>query len=1270
VTHPSTTRWFPRLMAWLLSMTLLLLAAPVSAAAPREQPTPTAPTPASLQTSIVDEIDPGPCDGAPEAAYTDRDQARPEHLAGIDCATWRRIVEGSTVNGRLVYRPRVSVSRGELATFIAQTLIAAGYEHRLDDGAGTPEFPDIAGHPDERRINQLARAGIVTADPKGRYRPNAAVHREEVAATLVRAYEWALEIELTASASHFADVPASSVYADDVNAGYEQDLFTGTAPQRFSPRRSVAREEMATLSVSLLRAVWTDDDGLNVLAARARALITYIETSELPCETRTQIVRRLRLLHDAIESGQRTSAQGLLIAWMRDARTSISSGLLTAEQGATLHARMDEVLTQIGDGSPEHPRPTPRWQPLPSCDAGAVMATSYNPEVADFGANDALLIMQGIVGMVPFVGPMLASFTALLWPAGPDQASALESLIDKKLDDLVEQELKDDLKGLGSLLFAFKKTVSDWQTDCGEYGTKWVPPKTPPSQWDLPSTWGDYAHDNWCYVNAWNTWNDWKTTNKFFLDKRAKFQGNGADRAKLLPLFTQYENLYLVFIREGILLERFWEVAVPGVSPSERAVPRQLMTIELDPEPTREEYGAWDLPYVDVGISYVDATYAAGLDVQPEATSATNWTTRNTYQRTMTLNVLDFRDMWQYMDPIVYARGAPDIKLTRMVYSDIPSEVNDWSKFHEPANVPGPLTRLSIWAEDVAPLSHGSRRVIEAMQSTSPPTAGPVKVGPVTGDTNLDEDYAGYSNAHFLDLTASGPIVTVETRADALPLYKLQIPSGVKLTYARGGSSSLGDMTNGASAHTFHYPGYVLATATAVGTYDLRGAGAHSADTLVFGFRRADSFAPSASLVGVGSGKCINMPSWTDGTQATIYACHGGANQIWSYNPDTKQLLATGTKDLPGLLVTGDRNLQATGKCLTAGGTDLRSPVVIRDCTGKADQEWELVPKGDGQGQIRAAQSGLVLDVYNRLTANGTTIQLYTASTGATNQLWRLPDSLEGQVHSIRTGRCFGVKDKSTANGATVHMWTCQQPGDTSVNERWTYDAATKAFTVYGGTKCLEAAGSTRGSGLMIWDCTGAPTQQWTINADRTITGVQSGLVLDVDSGGTANGTRLQLWTKTSDLRNQMWSRPNEQGGALHALAAGKCLMLPSWFSGIQAVIATCAARDASQTWTYHPVTQQFTAYSGATTFCLGADPTGTVTIGSPCSGDPSQQWRLVHRADGVSGTIQNAASGRCMTLNDTTGGSTVGLRDCFDKEAVPPMDPTIESLQQWVWSP
>jgi hypothetical protein len=57
-----------------------------------------------------------------------------------------------------------------------------------------------------------------------------------------------------------------------------------------------------------------------------------------------------------------------------------------------------------------------------------------------------------------------------------------------------------------------------------------------------------------------------------------------------------------------------------------------------------------------------------------------------------------------------------------------------------------------------------------------------------------------------------------------------------------------------------------------------------------------------------------------------------------------------------------------------------------------------------------------------------------------------------------------------------------------------------------------------------VLDCHGGTNQQWTLNADGTIRGAQSGLCLDVDHNLTANGTVVLLWTCNA-AANQRWSR-------------------------------------------------------------------------------------------------------------------------------------------------
>jgi poly(3-hydroxybutyrate) depolymerase len=130
------------------------------------------------------------------------------------------------------------------------------------------------------------------------------------------------------------------------------------------------------------------------------------------------------------------------------------------------------------------------------------------------------------------------------------------------------------------------------------------------------------------------------------------------------------------------------------------------------------------------------------------------------------------------------------------------------------------------------------------------------------------------------------------------------------------------------------------------------------------------------------------------------------------------------------------------------------------------------------------------------------------------NEVWRFisqfgstPPAETDQVRNNGSNRCLDVSAQSTANGAALQIWDCH----TGTNQQWTRTSS-KQLSVYGG-KCLDAEGAATAPGtrVIIWDCHSGTNQQWNVNADGTITGVQSGLCLATTNGGTANGTAVVL---------------------------------------------------------------------------------------------------------------------------------------------------------------
>jgi endo-1,4-beta-xylanase len=118
-------------------------------------------------------------------------------------------------------------------------------------------------------------------------------------------------------------------------------------------------------------------------------------------------------------------------------------------------------------------------------------------------------------------------------------------------------------------------------------------------------------------------------------------------------------------------------------------------------------------------------------------------------------------------------------------------------------------------------------------------------------------------------------------------------------------------------------------------------------------------------LRGEASGRCLDVSqaSSANGAQTQIWDCHTNANQQFTQNGST---------------------LQVMGKCLdvpsnAAAGTRVQ----IWDCSGAANQQWTL----NSNGTISNGQSGLCLDVNGASTANGSAVIVWNCH-GGTNQRW------------------------------------------------------------------------------------------------------------------------------------------------------------------------------------------------------------------------------------------------------------------------------------------
>lgn len=176
---------------------------------------------------------------------------------------------------------------------------------------------------------------------------------------------------------------------------------------------------------------------------------------------------------------------------------------------------------------------------------------------------------------------------------------------------------------------------------------------------------------------------------------------------------------------------------------------------------------------------------------------------------------------------------------------------------------------------------------------------------------------------------------------------------------------------------------------------------------------------------------------------------------------------------------------------------------------GKSGTSFTLVEAWSG---ATSSTSGAI---SASVPSHGTVV--FRVSGGGTTPPTTPPPTTSSAFASASSGRCLDVPASNTTNGTQPVIWDCNG----AANQRWTINGQ----TLQSLGKCLDAPlNATAGARVQIWDCNGGANQRWTINSNGTISGAQSGLCLDVNNNGTANGTTVLLWTCTA-AANQRWSQ-------------------------------------------------------------------------------------------------------------------------------------------------
>jgi predicted alpha-1,6-mannanase (GH76 family) len=248
------------------------------------------------------------------------------------------------------------------------------------------------------------------------------------------------------------------------------------------------------------------------------------------------------------------------------------------------------------------------------------------------------------------------------------------------------------------------------------------------------------------------------------------------------------------------------------------------------------------------------------------------------------------------------------------------------------------------------------------------------------------------------------------------------------------------------------------------------------------------------------------------------------------------------------------------------------APVVQNTDTGDTGASWTFVPESNGYYEIKNALSGQLLNVSAASGAPGGLIVQWPAGALVPgNDQWLPVQNSDGTWSFYNRYSQFALDDPAgtTTAGTQYEQWT----PNNSANQEFTLTSRSTgtgpavgpgAVTSGIAGKCLDlnGGGTADGTAVQLWDCNGTGAQQWTSLSDGTLQ--DSGKCLDATGQGTANGTLLQIWDCNGG-GNQVW-KPYD-GGYVNPVS-GRCIDDPhsSTTNGTQLELWDCNG-GSNQTW-------------------------------------------------------------------------------------------------------
>lgn len=277
--------------------------------------------------------------------------------------------------------------------------------------------------------------------------------------------------------------------------------------------------------------------------------------------------------------------------------------------------------------------------------------------------------------------------------------------------------------------------------------------------------------------------------------------------------------------------------------------------------------------------------------------------------------------------------------------------------------------------------------------------------------------------------------------------------------------------------------------------------------------------AMSYNIVNVNSGLNLAVAGNSTGSGAAIVqqGADNALDQEW-------QLVPVG--DGGYKVVNRNSHLQLALPSTTQGSQ------LVQAADDKAkDSQWRFSSAGSGAYNLVSASDGMLADVSGNSTAAGGQIIQWPANNGA-NQHWTLvpvPDANQSyRVENRQTGGRLDVSGDSTADSATLVQWSDNGQAD----QRWTFvKQSGGSYTIVNANsgKLVNIPGptTTQATQLIQFADDGNSNSRWTlVDEGPGVVGLKSvydGQLIDVSGGNTATGTAIIQFPANGGL-NQGWT--------------------------------------------------------------------------------------------------------------------------------------------------